>query len=62
MTHHIGYIHRAKLQPFSPPGFCQSGAGLDEYTYYYHKGYRQVTGKPYSSLRNPQPSHEEMAA
>ena len=62
MTHHIGYIHGAKLQPFSPPSFCQSGAGLDEYTYYYHKGCRQVTGKPYSSLRNPPPSHKEMAA
>ena len=44
MTHHIGYIHGAKLEPFSPPNFCQSGAALEEYTYYYQKGYRQVTG------------------
>jgi hypothetical protein len=64
MTHHIGYIHGAKLQSFSPPSFCQSGAGLDEYTYYYHKGYRQVTGKPYSnSLQNHKPpAHKQMAA
>ena len=47
MTRHIGYIHGFKLEPFSPPSFCQSGAGLEEYTYYYEKGYRQVTGKPY---------------
>ncbi len=47
MTHHIGYIHGSKLEPFSPPSFCCSGTGLQEYTYYYQKGYRQVTGKPY---------------
>jgi hypothetical protein len=47
MTRHIGFIHGTKLEPFSPPCFCQSGAGLEEYTYYYQKGYRQVTGKPH---------------
>ena len=47
MTRHIGYVHGSKLEPFSPPSFCQSGAGLQEYAYYYQKGYRQVTGKPY---------------
>ena len=47
MTHHIGYIHGCKLEAFSPPSFCQSGAGLEQYTYYYQKGYRQVAGKPY---------------
>ena len=44
MTHHIGYIHAVKLEPFSPPSFCRSGAALEEYTYYYQKGYRQATG------------------
>ena len=47
MTYHIGYIHGSKLVPFSPPSFCRSEAGLEEYAYYYRKGYRQVTGKPY---------------
>lgn len=47
MTYHIGYIHGSKLEPFSPPGFCRSGAALQEYAYYYWKGYRQVTGKLY---------------
>ncbi len=47
MTRHIGYVHGSKLESFSPPSFCQSGAGLQEYAYYYQKGYRQVTGKPY---------------
>jgi hypothetical protein len=47
MTRHIGYVHGSKLEPFSPPCFCQSGARLEEYTYYYQKGYRQVTGKPH---------------
>jgi hypothetical protein len=50
MTRHIGFIHGSKLEPFSPfspPSFCQSGAGLQQYTYYYQQGYRQVTGKPY---------------
>ena len=47
MTRHIGYIHGTKLEPFSPPRFCQSGARLEEYTYYYQKGYRQVTGQPH---------------
>ena len=47
MTRHIGYIHDSKLEPFSPPCFCQSGVGLEEYTYHYQKGYRQVTGEPY---------------
>ena len=44
MTHHIGYIHAVKLEPFSPPVCCRSGAALEEYTYYYQKGYRQVAG------------------
>jgi hypothetical protein len=48
MTRHVGYIHGSKLESFLPPSFCQSGAGLEEYTYYYQKGYRQVTGKPYT--------------
>ena len=47
MTRHIGCIHGSKLEPFSPPCFCQSGARLEEYTYYYQKGYCQVTGKPH---------------
>ncbi len=47
MTFHIGYIHGSKLEPFSPPSFCRSGARFEEYTYYYQKGYRQVAGKPY---------------
>jgi hypothetical protein len=47
MTRHIGYVHGSKLEPFSPSSFCQSGAALEEYAYYYRKGYRQVTGKPY---------------
>jgi hypothetical protein len=47
MTRHIGFIHGSKLKAFSPPSFCRSGAGLEEYTYYYQKGYRQVTGKTY---------------
>jgi hypothetical protein len=47
MTKHIGYIHGSRLESFSPPSFCRSGAGLEEYTYYYQKGYRQVVGKPY---------------
>ena len=25
MTHHIGYIHGSKLEPFLPPSFCHSG-------------------------------------
>ncbi len=48
MTRHIGFIHGSKLEPFSPPSFCQSGSGLQQYTYYYQKGYRQVTGKVYT--------------
>jgi hypothetical protein len=51
MTKHIGYIHGSRLESFSPPRFCRSGAGLEEYTYYYQKGYRQVTGKPYQQLQ-----------
>jgi hypothetical protein len=47
MTHHIGYIHGSKLEPFSPPNFCRSGAGLEEYLYY-QKGYRQITGRLYT--------------
>ena len=37
MTHHIGYIPGSKLDPFSPPEFYWSGAGLEEYAYYYQK-------------------------
>lgn len=62
MTHHIGYIHGSKLEPFSPPGFCQSGAALQEYTYYYRKGYRQVTGKPYYYHHAPERKPERLAA
>jgi hypothetical protein len=54
MTHHIGYIHGSRLEPFSPPSFCRSGAGLQEYTYYYQKGYRRITGKPYQLEQLPQ--------
>ncbi len=49
MTRHIGHIHGSKLEPFSPPSFCRSGAGLEEYTYHYRKGYRQATGEAYSA-------------
>ena len=58
MIRHIGFIHGSKLEPFSPPSFCQSGAGLEQYTYYYHKGYRQTTGKPYYA---PEQKSERMA-
>ena len=54
MTRHIGYIHGATQEPFSPPPFCQSGAGLQEYTYYYSKGFRQVTGRSYTPHQEPQ--------
>ncbi len=54
MTRHIGYTHGAKLEPFSPPSFCRNGARLEEYTYYYQKGYRQVTGKLYAPKQEPQ--------
>jgi hypothetical protein len=47
MTNHVSYIHGFKLEAFSPPKFCQSGARLEEYTYYYQKGHRQVAGKLY---------------
>ncbi len=51
MTHHIGYIHGSKLKPFSPPSFCRSSeAALEEYRYYYSKGYRRVTGKEYTHM------------
>ena len=61
MTRHIGYIHDFKLEPFSPPCLYQSGVGLEEYTYHYQKGHRQITGEPYIS---PQQQHEplQMAA
>jgi hypothetical protein len=55
MTRHIGCIHGSKLEPFSSPGFCQSGFGIKEYTYHYQKGYRQVTTKPYRSKQNEPP-------
>ena len=53
MTYHIGYIHGSRLESFSPPSFCQNAAGLEEYTYYYQKGYRQVTGKLYTLEYKP---------
>ena len=31
MTRHIGYIHGSEPEPFFPPEFCRSGAGLEEY-------------------------------
>ena len=64
MTRHIGYIHGSKLEPFSPPCFCQSGVGLEQYTYYYQKGYRQATGKPHcsSSITSKRSSLLRMAA
>jgi hypothetical protein len=31
MTHHVGYMHGSKLEPFSPPEPCRSGAELEEY-------------------------------
>ena len=55
MTHHIGYIHGSKLEPFSPPSFCRSGAALQESLYYYQKGYRQVAGKSYVLAEHQQP-------
>ena len=60
MTHHIGYIHGSKLEPFSPPSFCQSGHRLEEYAYYYQKGYRQVTGRAYYDAPEQEP--ERLAA
>ena len=55
MTYHIGYIHGCKLEPFSPPCFCQSGVGLEQqYTYYYQKGYRQVIDKSYYCYESQQ--------
>jgi hypothetical protein len=48
MTRHIGYIHGSKLEPFSPPCFCQiGGLGLSSTSTNYQKVYLQVTGKPY---------------
>jgi hypothetical protein len=34
MMWHIGYIHDSKLEPFSPPCYCQSGVGLEAYSYH----------------------------
>jgi len=62
MTYHIGYIHGSKLEPFSPPKFCQSGARLEEYTYYYQKGYRQITGEPYYYSASEQEGSLRIAA
>jgi hypothetical protein len=53
MTRHIGYIHGSKLKHFSRPSFCQSGAALQEYIYYYRKGYCKSTGKPYMPEHKP---------
>ena len=48
MRNRIGYIYGFKLELFSPPSLCQSGAVLEQYTYYYQKGYyRQLAGNPY---------------
>jgi hypothetical protein len=55
MTRHIGYIHDSKLEPFSPPCFCQSGVGLEAYSYHYQKGYRRVTGESYILQRQHEP-------
>ena len=55
MTKHIGYIHGTRLESFSPPTFCRSEAGLQEYLYYYQKGYRQVTGNLYQPEQDLQP-------
>ena len=52
MTYHIGYILGSKLEPFSPPSFCRSGAALEEYLYY-QKGYRRTAGTSYVSERQP---------
>jgi hypothetical protein len=49
MTRHIGYIHGSEPEPFSPPEFYRSGAGLEEYAYHYQKRYRRATGKPYTT-------------
>ncbi len=54
MTHHIGYIHGSKLEPFSPPSFCTTEAAVEEYLYYYQKGYCQITGHPYLPKQEPQ--------
>ena len=62
MTHHIAYIHGSKLEPFSPPSFCQSGHGLEEYAYHYRKGYSRVTGKPFYYHHALEPKPERMAA
>jgi hypothetical protein len=53
MTYHIGYIHGSKLEPFSPPSFCRSGAALEEYLYYYQKGYRRTSGNSYALEHQP---------
>jgi hypothetical protein len=42
MTRHVGYIHDSKLEPFSLPCFCQSGVGLEEYSYHYQKGHARL--------------------
>ncbi len=38
MTHHVGYIHGSKLEPFSPLRFGEGGAELRGYEYYCRKG------------------------
>ncbi len=55
MTHHTGYIHGSKLDPFSPPEFYRSGAGLEEYAYCYQTGYRLVTSNPYYTSKQKPP-------
>jgi hypothetical protein len=42
MSHHIGYIPGSKPQPFSPPAFRRSGAGLEEYAYYHQEPLRMA--------------------
>jgi hypothetical protein len=55
MTHHTGHIHASKPDPFSPPEFYRSGAGIEEYAYYYQKGYRRVTSNPYYTSEQKPP-------
>jgi len=55
MTHHIGYIHGRKLEPFSPPCFCQSGPLCRSTPNYYQKGYRRHIGKMFT----PHKQHQE---
>jgi hypothetical protein len=55
MTKHIGYIHGTKLESFSPPTFCRSEAGLQEYLYYYQlpEGISPGHGQPVPAGARP---------